>query len=272
MFGNKAELSSNWDLASDLPSSFANPVAVPPASPQQDQPLTQPPLYSAIQNLILPRNQPLVASPTGFGFPQATRSLQFNSSTPKNQPFGQPSTLLQNIAGTPVNMVNLLTPSSSRTVPAASNLSAPPISTLSAVISPVSSLRHGSFPFLTPKPTASTSTAQNPIAGPPSPRSTLLLRSVNVVKINSGTTKTDVRVVKKPKLIEETSEDESSESAPEPKMAKGKKPKKKSSKKMTKGKKPKKKSSKTAHAVIHFQMYRVFFRIVVCNYQGDREF
>ncbi|THU82312.1 hypothetical protein K435DRAFT_872435 [Dendrothele bispora CBS 962.96] len=27
-----------------------------------------------------------------------------------------------------------------------------------------------------------------------------------------------------------------------------------------------------AHAVIHFQMYRGFFRIVVCNYQGEREF
>ncbi|THU77124.1 hypothetical protein K435DRAFT_812737 [Dendrothele bispora CBS 962.96] len=83
----------------------------------------------------------------------------------KNQTFGQPSTLLRNIAGTPINTVNPSTPSSSRTALPAQNFSAPPISTLSAGTSPTSSMRQGSSPFLAPKQPTSTLTVRNPTSG-----------------------------------------------------------------------------------------------------------
>ncbi|THU78660.1 hypothetical protein K435DRAFT_811365 [Dendrothele bispora CBS 962.96] len=156
---------THWDPSTDLPRSSDNPVAAPPATQQQDPPSTQPPPYSATQSPTPPSNQPLVASPTGFGLPQATRVLRSGTSTPKNQTFGQPSTLLRNIAGTPINTVNPSTPSSSRTARPAQNFSAPPISTLSAGTSPTSSMRQGSSPFLAPKQPTSTSTPQNPIGG-----------------------------------------------------------------------------------------------------------
>ncbi|THV07207.1 hypothetical protein K435DRAFT_848541 [Dendrothele bispora CBS 962.96] len=156
---------THWDPATDLPRSPNSSVAAPPAVQQQDLPSMQPPPYSATQNPTPPSNQPLVASPTGFGLPQATRVLRSGTSTPKNQTFGQPSTLLRNIAGTPINTVNPSTPSSSRTARPAQNFSAPPISTLSAGTSPTSSMRQGSSPFLAPKQTTSTSTSQNLISG-----------------------------------------------------------------------------------------------------------
>ncbi|THU78414.1 hypothetical protein K435DRAFT_811577 [Dendrothele bispora CBS 962.96] len=156
---------TSWDPSTDLPRPSDNPVAAPPAVQQQDLPSTQPPPYSATQNPTPPSNQPLVASPSGFGLPQATRVLRSSTSTPKNQTFGQPSTLLRNIAGTLINTVNPSTPSSSRTARPAQNFSAPPISTLSAGTSPTSSTRQGSSPFLAPKQPTSTSTPQNPIGG-----------------------------------------------------------------------------------------------------------
>ncbi|THU81449.1 hypothetical protein K435DRAFT_873319 [Dendrothele bispora CBS 962.96] len=76
-----------WDPSTDLPSSSASPVAAPPATQQQDHPSTQPPPYSATQNPISTSSQPLVASPTGFGLPQVTRSLRSNSSTPQVRDF-----------------------------------------------------------------------------------------------------------------------------------------------------------------------------------------
>ncbi|THU76171.1 hypothetical protein K435DRAFT_879594, partial [Dendrothele bispora CBS 962.96] len=160
-----AHVRSHWDPSTDLPRSPNNSVAAPPAVQQQDPPSTQPPPYSVTQNPTLPSNQPLVASPTGFGLPQATRVLRSGTSTPKNPTFGQPSTLLRNIAGTPINTVNPSMPSSSRTARPAQNLSAPPISTLSAGTSPTSSMRQGSSPFLAPKQPTSTSTARNPTSG-----------------------------------------------------------------------------------------------------------
>ncbi|THU93250.1 hypothetical protein K435DRAFT_799828 [Dendrothele bispora CBS 962.96] len=160
-----SHIRTHWDPATDLPRSSDNPVAAPPATQQQDPPSTQPPPYSATQSPTPPSNQPLVASPTGFGLPQATRVLRSSTSTPKNQTFGQPSTLLRNIAGTPINTVNPSTPSSSRTTCPAQNFSAPPISTLSAGTSPTSSMGQGSSPFLAPKQPTSTSTPQNPISG-----------------------------------------------------------------------------------------------------------
>ncbi|THU80105.1 hypothetical protein K435DRAFT_810145 [Dendrothele bispora CBS 962.96] len=160
---------THWDPSTDLPRSSDNPVAAPPAPQQQDPPTTQPPPYSATQNPTPPSNPPLVASPSGFGLPQATRVLRSSTSTPKNQTFGQPSTLLRNIAGTPINTVNPSTPSSSRTARPAQNFSAPPILTLSAGTSPTSSMGQGSSPFLAPKQPSSTSTTQNPIGGRSSP-------------------------------------------------------------------------------------------------------
>ncbi|THU92477.1 hypothetical protein K435DRAFT_862446 [Dendrothele bispora CBS 962.96] len=160
-----AHVRSHWDPSTDLPRSPNNSVAAPPAVQQQDPPSTQPPPYSVTQNPTPPTNPPLVASPSGFGLPQATRVLRSGTSTPKNQTFGQPSTLLRNIAGTPINTVNPSTPSSSRTARPAQNFSAPPISTLSTGTSPTSSMRQGSSPFLAPKRTTSTSTFQNPISG-----------------------------------------------------------------------------------------------------------
>ncbi|THU96467.1 hypothetical protein K435DRAFT_858495 [Dendrothele bispora CBS 962.96] len=154
---------THWDPATDLPRLPDNPVAAPPATQQQDPPLIQPPPYSATQNPTPPSNQPLVASPSGFGLPQATRVLRSGTSTPKNQPFGQPSTLLRNIAGTPINTVNPSTPS---VIERDTNeFATPPISTLSAGTSLSSSMRQGSSPFLAPKQPTSTSTTQNPISG-----------------------------------------------------------------------------------------------------------
>ncbi|THU76968.1 hypothetical protein K435DRAFT_812889 [Dendrothele bispora CBS 962.96] len=167
-----SHIRTHWDPATDLPRSPNSSVAAPPASAtqllavqQQDPPSTQPPPYSVTQNPTPPSNPPLVASPSGFGLPQATRVLRSGTSTPKNQTFGQPSTLLRNIAGTPINTVNPSTPSSSRTARPAQNFSAPPISTLSAGTSPTSSMRQGSSPFLAPKRPSSSSTTQNPIGG-----------------------------------------------------------------------------------------------------------
>ncbi|THU78282.1 hypothetical protein K435DRAFT_811688 [Dendrothele bispora CBS 962.96] len=157
-----AHVRTHWDPATDLPRSPDNSVAAPPATQQQDPPSIQPPPYSVTQNPIPTRSQSLVASPTGFGLPQATRVLRSSTSTPKNQPFGQPSTLLRNIAGTPINTVNPSTPSNRPPTP---NFSAPPISTLSAGTSPTSSMRQGSSPFLAPKSTTSTSTSQNLTSG-----------------------------------------------------------------------------------------------------------
>ncbi|THU77423.1 hypothetical protein K435DRAFT_877862 [Dendrothele bispora CBS 962.96] len=160
-----AHVRTSWDPSTDLPRASDTPVAAPPATQQQDLPSTQPPPYSATQNPTPPSHPPLMASPSGFGLPQATRVLRSSTSTPKNQTFGQPSTLLRNIAGTPINTVNPSTPSSSRTARPAQNFSAPPISTLSAGTSPTSSMRQGSSPFLAPKQPSSTSTTQNPIGG-----------------------------------------------------------------------------------------------------------
>ncbi|THV00982.1 hypothetical protein K435DRAFT_793715 [Dendrothele bispora CBS 962.96] len=152
-------IQSQWDPSTDLPRSSDHPVAAPPATQQQDQPSTQPPPYSATQNPIPPSNQPLLASPSGFGLPQATRVLRSSTSTPKNQPFGQPSTLLRNIAGTPIN---------TNRSPQVKFFCTTHFNTF---CQDLSNLQHetGSSPFLAPKQPTSTSTSQNPISGRSSP-------------------------------------------------------------------------------------------------------
>ncbi|THV01761.1 hypothetical protein K435DRAFT_853462 [Dendrothele bispora CBS 962.96] len=268
-------------------------VAAPPTPQPQNLTPTNPPPYSFMQNPNPPQNTPLLASPAGFGLPQAGRSSRSDPATPKDQPFGQPSHLLRNIAGTPVNTVNPLTPSSSKTVPATPKLSAPPISTLPTTVSPATTQKRAHAFLLPPKSTTPTPNAvsmaslapSSPIAvtfSPMADQDDQLYQTQSVWERSlgnnqaplassskaqgkkrarpesdfdvgpmsddppleppktAGAAESDFRVIKKPKLVEETSEDnanvngshdESSEPGPEPKTSKSKKAKKGSKKK-----------------------------------------
>ncbi|THU77985.1 hypothetical protein K435DRAFT_811957, partial [Dendrothele bispora CBS 962.96] len=140
-----SHIRTHWDPATDLPRSSDNPVAAPPAV-QQQEPLQL--------NLL--------------------RTPQHKIRLLQNQTFGQPSTLLRNIAGTPINTVNPSTPSrilTLRTVLVCKNRSSPPKTSqhrLSRHFPPgLRRLQHetGVVPFLAPKQPTSTSTPQNPIGG-----------------------------------------------------------------------------------------------------------
>ncbi|THU78413.1 hypothetical protein K435DRAFT_811576 [Dendrothele bispora CBS 962.96] len=140
----------SWDPVDALPSYKPN-VAAPPTPQQQNPTTNNPPPYSFIQKPTQSRQPSLLASPAGFGLPQADRSSRSDPATPKDPSFGHPPRLLQTIAGTPVNTVNPSTPSSSKTVPATPKHSAPPISTLSATGSPATVQKRPHAFLLPPK-------------------------------------------------------------------------------------------------------------------------
>ncbi|THU83798.1 hypothetical protein K435DRAFT_807228 [Dendrothele bispora CBS 962.96] len=157
----------SWDPVDALPSYKPN-VAAPPTPQPQNPTTTNPPPYSFIQKPTQSRQPSLLASPAGFGLPQTDRSSRSGPATPKDPSFGHPPRLLRTIAGTPVNTVNPSTPSSSKTVPATPKHSAPPISTLSATVSPAT-IRKQAHAFLLPPK----STTPTPNAGSMAPLASL---------------------------------------------------------------------------------------------------